>query len=1125
MLAHQRCVLCFAFVLFFAVTAAAQLDQGQIAGTITDASGAIVPRATVTAVNTQTGLSRTVQTGQNGLYIVTSLPVGAYRVTVEAPGFKKLVRTNVTVDAATRTTLDVSLAVGQVTESVTVTATTAPMQQETAQIGRVVEARQISDLALNGRNPINLALLKAGVVGGNFNDFNPDSLSTPQFSITGGQPLGNNVTLDGVNALRARAGEQVIGVFNVESIQEVQVLTATYPAEYGRAKDGQIRFVSKAGGRDFHGTVWEYLRNSAFDANSWLRNRSSSVNDSRRPAPFRFNQPGYSIGGPFFIPGKFNTDRNKLFFFVSQEWLRYRAEATNTGAVPTAAMRQGDFSELLNASNPFFKKVMVVRDPLTALSFPGNQIPQNRLSANGVGLLKAYPAPTPGFQLGTANWIVSRPTPRNSRKDFFRVDYYAGPHRINVRAENYPFVDDRGFMQTFDVAPTHFERGYQIGALSVASTLSPAVVNDFTFSVAHDVGRLFDLVDAPWQPKTPLFLRSQYGINFPYLFPGQKDYEDKIPTINVTGLSQLTSSPRPSGSSGAMYTWTDNLTWVKNSAHTLKFGVTLEYAGENDWDQVSGTQNGTFTFLDTGHPQSTGVALGNVALGFFNTYSEVGKRAYTLTRSWSLECYAQDTWKATPNLTIELGVRYSHYQPWYAKWNDISNFDARFYSLANRAIVDPVGGFIISGDPYNGIVLPGKGFPASAKGRVAAENLANVQRLFHDLPRSLVNGYKNAFAPRFGLAYRLRDKKTVVRLGGGVFHHRTLFHYKSLKSNAPNQVTVEIINGQADNPGGTLRQGFPFSIGALDRAYKYPTAYTYSLSIQRELPGSVVLDLAYVGKTAENLRRTRNINEMQPGTVQANPGINPSALRPYLGLSTINLAAHSGRSGYNSFQLSLERRFAAGLGFGVSYTFSKNLDNIAGSLETPTYNANRFVWALADLDRPHLLNLNYIYELPFFRKRHDFVGRSLGGWQLSGVTFLRSGVPLSVRDTTDIAGVGSGSGAQPWNLIASTKVAGDRGLDKAWFNPMAFARPAAGTFGSAGLNILRGPAFQNWDLALFKLFRVTERLACQFRFEVFNFPNHPLLNNPDVSPRSGTFGLVTSKTGQRNIQLALKFLF
>lgn len=485
-----------------------------------------------------------------------------------------------------------------------------------------------------------------------------------------------------------------------------------------------------------------------------------------------------------------------------------------------------------------------------------------------------------------------------------------------------------------------------------------------------------------------------------------------------------------------------------------------------------------------------------------------------------MESYAQDTWKVSPNLTIEFGVRYTYSQPWYALWNDISNFDAQFYTPAGRAIVDPVGGFIVSGDPYNGIVLPGKGFPASATGRVAAENLPNVQRLFHDLPRLLVNGCNNALAPRFGVAYRLWDKMTVVRLGGGVFHHRELFNYKSLEANAPNQVSVDVINGQADSPGGAVRQAFPFSIGAINTAYKYPTAYTYSLSIQRKFSGSVVLDLAYVGKTSENLRRTRNINQMQAGTVQANRGINPSALRPYVGLSTINLAEYSGKSRYNSFQLTLERRFAAGLGFGLSYTFSKNLDTLA----TP-YNAYQYVSALAALDRPHLLNLNYIYELPFLRHRHDFIGRSLGGWQIFGVTFLRSGNPLSVTDTTDIAGVGPGSGAQPWNLIASTKVAGGRGLNQPWFNLAAFALPAAGSLGNAGLNILRGPFYQNWDLALFKGFRVTERIASQFRFEMFNFLNHPCLTDPDVNPRSGTFGLVTSKSGQRNIQLGLKFLF
>jgi hypothetical protein len=278
-----------------------------------------------------------------------------------------------------------------------------------------------------------------------------------------------------------------------------------------------------------------------------------------------------------------------------------------------------------------------------------------------------------------------------------------------------------------------------------------------------------------------------------------------------------------------------------------------------------------------------------------------------------------------------------------------------------------------------------------------------------------------------------------------------------------------------------------------------------------------LLDLAYVGKNSINLRRSRNLNQLPVGTVQRNPSVNPDALRPYHGLGLIDWAEHTGRANYHSFQLSADRRFANGLGFGLSYTWSKNIDNTATPWDAYNTQATR---GLSSLDRPHLLNLNFIYELPLLRSN-----RYLGGWQVSGVIFYRAGNPLSVLDATDTAGVGPGSGAQPWNVGVSTEVTGERGVNLPWFNRNAFSRPVAGNFGNAGVSILRGPSFQNWDAALFKNFRIRERLNAQFRAEVFNFPNHPVLADPVVDPRNGSFGLIQSKSNERNLQLGLKLLF
>jgi hypothetical protein len=1107
-------------VMLCSLPAFAQLDQGQIAGVVTDPSNEKVPSARVTVANPRIGRQTIVTSGGSGNYVAANLPIGVYTVEVEAPGFRKFIRENVKVDAATRTTVDVQLQIGTASETVTVTAEAAPLQDATAQIGRVVEAKQISDLALNGRNPLNLALIKAGVVGSNFNAFTSTSLGS-SLSINGGQQDGNNVTIDGVSAVRTRgdgqSGPALLGIFNADSLQEVQILTSSYPAEYGRASDGQIRFVTKSGTRDFHGTVWHFLRNSALDANSWVRNASNTF-DATRPAPFRFNQPGFSIGGPAYWPGRFNAKREKLFFFVAEEWIYFRQEKTGSAVVPSAAMRTGDFSELLNPANPFFRRAVPVRDPLAAgTPFAGNVIPANRLSRNGTGLLRAFPLPVPGFQQGSANWIDSQANPRDIRKDTVRIDYLlTSQHRLSFAGTNFYFAEDDPFRGNFTVANTRWRRPNQTGSLSLSSTLSPNKVNEFTATAANDLVQMtlypFDGVNR--------YERSRYGIDFGYLIPGPKRIENRIPTIDITGFTTLDGSSKPGSSSGPMASFSDNFTWILGSGHTLKFGGFFGRDTQINADQIAFNQNGWFTFRDAGNPATTGAAISNAALGNFDTYFEIGTAADTHVRSNGYEAFVQDTWRVRPNLTLELGLRYSYFAPWTAKWNDISNFDGRFFSAANRAVLDPRTGAIIGGDPYNGIVQGGTQYPSSAAGRALGANLPNVQRLFRGVPEGFVNKYYANFSPRLGLAWRM-NSKTVFRLGGGSFKARDFLNNGSLFRNAPNQDRVDVVNGVADAPGGRGGSQFPFTLGALALEYNYPTAYQYSFSIQRELPFGIVLDASYVGKTAVDLYRVRNMNQLQPGTVQANPGINVNALRPYYGLAIINYSENSGRSNYNSGQLSIDRRFRNGLGFGAAYTFSKNIDNVS----TP-YNAYRFERALSANDRPHVLSINYIYQLPFLRNSKTLAGNLLGNWQVSGVTFLRSGNPLSVVDGTDVAGVGTGSASQPWNLTGtSVERTAEAGVGRSWFNPAAFSVPRTGTFGNAGLNILRGPGFQNWDLAVFKNFRFVEKLGAQIRAEAFNFLNRPLLSNPNSNPRSGDFSRITTKYNERNLQLGLKLIF
>src|SRR5215471_599770 len=401
----------------------AQFDTGQIAGYVRDASQAVVTGATVTLTNEGNGQQRQATTNTSGYYVVPNLPVGTYTASVESTGFKKTIQSGIVLDSAARLSVDLVLTVGAVTESIEVKGAAALLQTESAQVGRVVDTRQIQDLTLNGRNPVYLALLKPGVAGGSIGTFDPDSVSNGGFNINGGRADEYVVTIDGAVATRTRSSGSMLGAQDVDTVEEVQVLTANYRAEYGRSSGGQIRFVTKSGTLTFHGDLVENFRNSALDSNDWTRNHSPLASQNTGPAPFRFNQYGWDIGGPVFIPKVTRRENTKLFFFWAEEWIKRREGQTATGTVPSLAMRNGDLSELLNPSNPFFKKTVVINDPTTGKPFSGNIIPSDRVSRSGQALLSSYPLPTPGFLQGTSNYIVTYPHFSDTRKDTFKVDY------------------------------------------------------------------------------------------------------------------------------------------------------------------------------------------------------------------------------------------------------------------------------------------------------------------------------------------------------------------------------------------------------------------------------------------------------------------------------------------------------------------------------------------------------------------------------------------------------------------------------------------------------------------------------------------------------------------------------
>src|SRR3954453_17069377 len=479
-LSHWRAgsrVLLALWCVLLAHTAYAQFDRSQLSGRVKDAQGGLVPGATVVATNQQTQLNWTAVSDQTGFYTFPNLPPGKYNVATELQGFKKALQKDVPLDAAASVTLDFTLETGSLTESVTVTADSPVLQTDVA-LRKTIESKDIEQLSFSGRNPIGVVGLKPGVVGGSFNNYGFSDLGTGGFSINGSRTDEKNIRGEGGAAIRTRSNGAIVGIQNVDAIQEVQVLTGDYMPEYGRVSGGQIRMVTKSGGNRFSGTASFFYRDEALQANTWTRNHSSNLSD-RSPAPFNYKQYGYSLGGPIL--------KDKLFFFGAQEWVNFLQVQTNTATVPTAKMRAGDFSELLVPNNGFFNTAQIIKDPLTGQPFPGNVIPSNRLSANGLALLAAYPLPTAGFQQGTNNAIINSENPQDQRKDNIRLDYRLNAqNNFSFRYGKYSWTAVDAFRGTFPFARTDWDRPNTTETASWTSTFRNNLVNEATYTYGLD---------------------------------------------------------------------------------------------------------------------------------------------------------------------------------------------------------------------------------------------------------------------------------------------------------------------------------------------------------------------------------------------------------------------------------------------------------------------------------------------------------------------------------------------------------------------------------------------------------------------------------------------------------------
>lgn len=1138
-------ILCFAF----SIVALAQSDVGSITGFVRDPTGAVVPNAKVSIKAEATNQTRNVVTDASGHYAVTNLLPGLYTMTAEAPGFKTFTSTHNKLDANTTLGLDANLEVGAATQTIEVSATASRIQTQSGAVQSQVTGTQVQNEELNGRDPVYMAALLPGVRGGStFGDFNGVGPGGNPYQINGARQQDTAVTFDGAPALRTRANGAIIGVPSVDAIAEIHVLTADYQAEYGDSSGGQLRFVSKSGTTDFHGSLYEYFRNTHLNANTWTRNGSPTTNFQ---SPEHYNNFGFALGGPVEIPKVFTKFRNNIFFFVNEDWIRRRITDTQQQPVPTALMRTGNFSELLSP-NPWYKtSAGQLYYPGTKNPIVGNVIPANMLSPNGIAILNAYPAAIPGYISGKNNWISQAAHPYNQRKGVLNFDFVPNDrHHIAIRRSDLSYWEYQPFDQGSGLTPKYFIRPNQTTTADWTWSINPTTVNEAeaTFSL--------DDVYIPVNLNALGFHRNELNppITFPYIFGG-KDITQKIPTVNVPTFYGLSGGPYPSHSSGPIYTASDSLSKVVGN-HTLKFGFYFLYQGENDGDQINvstvpggaSNQNGTFTFSN----DLTGVGLANLAIGQSDSYTEIGPRAYTIWRAPTFEEFAQDSWQVTPKFHINYGIRMTTIVPYHALWGNADYFDGNLYNPANAVTVDPKTGNVIlgTGNPYNGVVIPGlSAFPKAAIGRVgaAAPNSTSCDGgpctgLFDPSLPKYYSSIANKLQPRLGIAYQITPK-TVLRAGVGRFVTQMgLLDNIFPGGNSPFQPFVTVANASVDNPGAALVSGIaaPLTITTLNPNLQPPEAWNWNATLETETFWNGVLSLAYVGRRGIHGWQVYDINQPTVGAALANPGVNVNALRPYKGFAAIQEEESVANSMYNSLQVSWNRRYQNGLMWGGSYTYSTSMDNGSAyrDIVPDTYDTSN-LWGPSDFDTRHMLTINASYDLPFLRDQRTLLGKILGGWTIATTLQFQSGTPCSVGVKSDYAGIGGYDGSMScvgefWNINGAIPSGPGKFGSAGYFattmsngQPL-FSAPASGTFVLApGVrNSIYGPGFQDENLMLFKKFAINERNSFEFRAEAYDVLNHPNWNGPDYTPTDGTFGQVTGKSNlMRELQLSLRYQF
>ncbi|HWC96141.1 MAG TPA: TonB-dependent receptor [Candidatus Sulfopaludibacter sp.] len=1094
-----------ALACLFTCLGYSQAVTSTILGTVTDSSGAVVPKAKVTVTEVNTATTRTGVTNESGNYSFSNLAPGRYSVTVEATGFKKETRTGVDALVDTTARVDIQLTPGAITETVEVTGATPPLKTDRADVSEQIETAQTANLPLGtNRNFQNLLNLVPGTTPATFQHSSFFNASNSlQTEVDGQMRQGNSYQIEGIDD-NERTGLLQIYVPPIEAIQTVDVATSNFEAELGRASGANANVVLKSGTNDLHGAAYEFVRNNAFNARNFF---------DKSVGHLAYNYVGGNLGGPI--------KKNKIFIFGDYLKVLDHEANTNTGTIPPTPWRTGDFSA---QSNPIYDPDTGNPDGTGRQLFPGNMIPANRINPISAKILALVPQPNQQFSNSAPSSNYFALLPKTDDTDSFDVkidDNISDKGRLSGRfsysrpviAQAPVFGDAGGFAQGA-FQGTGIQKTYSAG-INYDRIFSPTLIAEFRIGVAHYHN---DALPTDYGTAAASALGIP-GVNIDQWTSG-------MPFMNIGGFS----SPLVGYSASLPWRRAEvngdiANTWTKTkSNHTIKFGMDyrrirddlLQTQTVNPRGQWNFGVNQTSLNPGTGGQQPSTGPANDLASFLLDTPSFAGRDLaagyFPALRGNELFLFAQDKWQATQKLTVDIGVRWEFYPP----------FTPRFS-----------GGFSNYDPTTNTLQIAGIG----------------------SIPKDLgIKTRYHYFAPRLGLAYRLTDS-TVIRAGFGVSYtpfpdNTYAFNYpikQNKQYNAPNSFAVAVLDNGVTP--ATFQNGFPAPTFAaipttgiltnpdpsqadfvVPQNFKNPNVQSWNIAVQRALPQHFTLDVAYVGNHGVDSVVTYNLNE--PTTVLGGGNASKPLFIKYGRTADTTIFFVGMSTHYNSLQVKLNRRFTNGLAITTSYTFGKGMSYQTGDDGGLwTYFDQRRSYARTDFDRTHTFAQSYVYELPFGvgKKwwKQGIVARVAGGWQVNAVFLAMTGTPMTFGANGGVLNTpGTPQTADqvgPYKVLGGINVPSQGGSP--YFLQSSFVQPAGVRLGTSGRNVVSGPGFYNLDASIFKILAINERIKAEIRGESFSVLNNPHFSNPDTGVTDQNYGYITGAGGARGLQLGVKLSF